>query len=158
MKSCTYVHAHTHTHTHTHTQVRYENAHCSLREAHGVMEDFVRMCLTGQTDAFFTTEEEAKNTLIHTHTQKGGASSSSTTTTKPKNIHTHAQPKKEADGERRGGGGGGGGGMEEGEEKEMPLKIQSVDPSVLAVPGFVKNDIYTPKFSALQYIELFSLT
>ena len=53
----------------------------------------------------------------------------------------------------RGGGGGREGGREGG--RVPALKVKSVDPSLVTVPGFVKEDIYTMKFAALQYIELF---
>ncbi len=94
------------------------------------MGDFVGMCLTGQH------EEEEEEEEVETAA-----------------TAAEQQPGKGGEPKRKGGGGGGGGGR-----GRPAFRVQSVDPSLLAVPGFVTGDIYTPKFLALQCIELFGKT
>lgn len=136
-------------------QVRYENEHASLTDAEQVLEEFVEMCLTGQE------EEEEDEGVEEREGREGGnekeeavevaavSFESGAAINKDGNLSVKVARPSQGGGEGREGGKKGG--------RIPALSVRSIDPCIVAIPGFVKDDIYTMKFAVLQYIELFKV-
>jgi len=138
--------------------VRYENEHSSLADAQQVLGEFVGMCLTSQEEE----EEEEEEVRVEGGGGEGGREDddeeedAEVAALAPCPAAAALERERKMKVERPSSRGGGGGGGREG-GRVPALKVKSVDPSLVTVPGFVKEDIYTMKFAALQYIELFKV-
>eukprot|EP00624_Nannochloropsis_granulata_P001948 evm.model.NODE_19280_length_10377_cov_23.394045.1 len=122
------------------------------------------MCLTGQEEEEEEGEEEEKEEGREDKEGREGGREDE----KEEDAEVAAVPAGSSAPINKGGRGnvkverpsqGGGKGREGGREggRVPALSVKSVDPRMVVVPGFVKEDMYTMKFAALQYIELFKV-
>lgn len=118
----------------------------SLARAEEAVAEFVEMCLMGQEGR--ETEEEGRE-------EEGGEGGGPSR--EGNRLGGNGGGAKEEGSVSAKGGGGGKAGSESDQEGNVALQVTRVDCSLGAVPGLRREDVYTLKFAALQYIELFKL-